>query len=116
MSTYREFAIQGILAAMQSVLIVCGCMMTVAMLKAMGYPERFTELPVKMLFIRNWGFLMILNPLAWVIVTIWLERNQAAWFSKRWTVGTGIAVFLCLGWYLIGSVGQAGSRIIQSVE
>jgi len=116
MNTYREFKIQGILAAMQSVLIVGGCMMTGTMLKAMGYPERFTELPIQMLFIRNWGFLMILVPLAWVIATIWLERNQAAWFTKRWTVGTGIAVLFCLGWYLIGSVGRAGTTIIQSVE
>jgi hypothetical protein len=114
MSRYSEFKIQGVFAAFQSLLIVGGCLFIGTILKAMGYPDRFTELPMNLAFIRNWGFLLIALPLSWVIVTIWLERCHYAWFSKRWTVATGVGLTVLLGWYLLVALMRAGSSLIQA--
>ena len=113
MNRYSEFKIQGIFAAFQSLLIVSGCLFVGTIIKAMGYPDRFTELPMKLAFIRNWGFLLITLPLSWVIVTIWLERSHYEWFSKRWTVATGVGLTFFLGWYLLGAAARAGTSLIQ---
>lgn len=82
-------------------------------LKVQGYPDTFTVLPLEIAFVRNWGFLLILIPLAWVIITIWLERHRAEWFSKRWTIASGIGVGVALGWYLLGTMARAGSSLIN---
>jgi hypothetical protein len=111
---YSEFKIQGVFAAFQSLLIVGGCLFIGTILKAMGYPERFTELSVNLAFIRNWGFLLIVLPLSWVMVTIWLERCHYEWFSKRWTVATGVGLTMLLGWYIFTNLLQAGSSVFQA--
>ena len=116
MSRYSQYKIQGIFAVFQSLLIVSGCLFIGTILKAMGYPDRFTELPMNLAFIRNWGFLLIALPLFWVIATIWLECCHYNWFSKRWTVATGLILTIILGWYLLSSLTQVGfSRIQTSV-
>ena len=93
-----------------------GCLFTGVILKARGYPDEFTELPLQLAFVRNWGFLLILIPLGWVALTIWLERTQASWFSKRWTLMTGIGLGIALGCYVFASMARAGSSIIQHME
>ena len=108
-----EYRIQGIFGALHSALIVGGCMMVATVLKVRGYPEKFTELSFQVAFVRNWGFLLILIPLAWVIITIWMERHRAAWFSKRWTIASGVGVGVALGWYLLGTMARAGSVLIN---
>ncbi|MFC7339580.1 hypothetical protein ACFQY0_20490 [Haloferula chungangensis] len=115
MTFSSEYRVQGILGLLQALLIVGGCLFTGVILKARGYPAEFSELPTQLAFVRNWGFLLILIPLGWVILTIWLERHQAAWFSKRWTVATGVGVGLALGWYVLASMARAGSSILQHV-
>ena len=110
-----EYRVQGIFGVLHSLLIVGGCLFTGVILKARGYPDDFTELPLQLAFVRNWGFLLILIPLSWAVLTIWLERSQASWFSKRWTVLTGIGVGIVLGWYVLASMARAGSSIIQHV-
>ncbi|MBB5352064.1 hypothetical protein HNR46_002305 [Haloferula luteola] len=115
MNFSAEYRIQGILGSLHAPLIVGGCLSTGAILKVRGYPDEFTELPLRLAFVRNWGFLLILIPLGWVVLTIWLERHQAIWFSKRWTVATGIAVGGMMGWYLLGTLVLAGSSIIQKL-
>ncbi len=113
MTRYSEFKIQGVFAAFQSLLIVSGCLFIGTILKAFGYPDRFTELPMNLAFIRNWGFLLISLPFSWVVVTIWLERTHGDWFSKRWTVVTGVGLTALLGWYLLAALGRAEGFIIR---
>lgn len=116
MKQHGEYRSQGILAALQSLVIVGGCLFTATILKFMGYPDRFSELPMQLAFVRNWGFLLILIPLIWVCSTIWFERHRSEWFSKRWTVATGIGLLLALGGYMLISMGRAGSSLIQTIE
>lgn len=108
-----EYRIQGVIGALLAGMIIAGSLMVGLVLKARGYPDEFTEIPLQLLFIRNWGFTMILIPLSWVILTIWLERNNIEWFSKRWTIFTGIGLGCIIFWYLFISIARAGSSLIQ---
>jgi hypothetical protein len=114
----REFVTQSVFAVLQSALIVGGSLTTAALMKARGYPDSNQFWHPWALFIRNWGFLLILIPGAWVVVTIWLERNRGSDFSTRWTVITGLIVFAGLGWLMTISVfyGSGAGRLIQSVK
>ena len=114
MKRYGEYTVQGILACLQSLVIIGGCLFTAVALKVRGYPDKFTELPLWLAFVRNWGFLLILIPLAWVCSTIWLERNRSDEFSKRWTIVTGIVVAVALGIFLFACISSAGSSLIKS--
>lgn len=111
-----EFKVQAVFAALQSGMIVAGSLLIAVILKARGYPDRFSELPPVLGFVRNWGFLLIVIPAVWAAVTIWLERHRPHLFSKSWTVATGVAVWLCLAWLLLAALLRAGSSLIQAVE
>ena len=70
-------------------------------MKIMGYDDAFSERWSPFLrIIRNWGFLLILIPMAWTILTVTLEQ-RAYWYSKRWTMGSGLLVLALLGWLLV---------------
>ncbi|MEM1082797.1 MAG: hypothetical protein AAGI48_01635 [Verrucomicrobiota bacterium] len=109
-----EFRTQAIIAALQCTLIIAGSMMVATMMKSMGYPEASYDSRPLLLFIRSWGFLLILIPLAWVLITIYLERRSSEGFTKRWTIASGVFLFILLLGFFMGAVGQAGSRLIQS--
>lgn len=103
MSSIREYTPQSVLASLQSVVVIAGSMFTGAALKLMGYPEARVHWPTASVFVRNWGLLLVLIPAAWVVGSIWLERNRADWFSKRWTIVSGVLVLFCLTYFLYGT-------------
>lgn len=107
-----EYRTQTILGLFQAGAIIFGCLLTGVILKARGYPDQFHDLPFLLLFIRNWGFLLISIPLAWAAATIWLERTDDC--SKRWTLASGLCLFALLVFFMIGIVGRAGSSLIST--
>ena len=96
MPIVREYAMQSIFAAAQSVVIVAGSMFTATVLKVRGFPEARSEWPMLAVFVREWGFTLMLIPAAWVLGTIWLERHRADWFTKRWTILSGVILVAAL--------------------
>ena len=111
MRDYNIYRIQTILGLFQAGIVVFGSLLTGVMLKAMGYPDRFQQIPFKLLFVRNWGFLLIAIPLAWAVGTIWMERNQP-WHTKRWTLASGLCLSAWLVFFIAKTVGRAGSTLI----
>lgn len=95
MPIVREYAMQSIFAAAQSVVIVAGSMMTAVALKIRGYPDGDRAWPALPVFIREWGLVLILLPAAWVLSTIWLERHRDE-FTKRWTILSGLFLLAAL--------------------
>jgi len=89
MPIVRDYAMQSIFAAAHSVVIVAGAMLTAATPRMRGGDGGG---PWLALFVRDWGFLLISIPAAWVIATLWLERHRADWFTKRWTILSGVLV------------------------
>jgi len=117
MTIVREYALQSIFAVLHSAVIVGGSMFTATIMKVRGYaPENAADWHWQLVFVRNWGFTLILIPAAWVIATLWLERHQAEWFSKRWTIVSGIVLLCGLAFFLARTTVRAGSSIISIKE
>jgi hypothetical protein len=117
-NSIHEFMTQSIFAVLQSALIIGGSLTTGVLMKARGFadPNQFGH--PWAVFVRNWAFLLILIPGAWVVATIWLERNRGSDFSTRWTVVTGLLVVVGLGGLMTFSVllGSGAGTLIQSVR
>ncbi len=114
----REFVIQSVFAVLHSALIIGGSITTAALMKARGYPDPNQFWHPWALFVRNWGFLLILISGVWVVGTIWLERNRSSDFSSRWTIVTGLLVFAGLVWLMTLSVllGSGAGKLIRSTQ
>lgn len=117
MPIVRDYALQSILAATQSAVIVGGSMFTATIMKVRGYDaETAANWHWQLVFVRNWGFTLILIPAAWVFATLWLERHREAWFSKRWTLVSGVVLLCGLFFFMARMTTRAGSSIISLKE
>ncbi len=114
MHSLNEYRMQTILTLLQAGAIVFGSFMVGVTLKTMGYPDRFQELPLLYLFVRNWGFMLIVIPLVWAGATIWMERHEN-WFTKRWTLVSGLALFVSIVFWMVIMAGRAGSTLISTM-
>jgi len=113
MHFYENHRLQTIFVALQALVIMAGSLVTGAAMKVMGYDDALGQDWSPFLrFIRNWGFLLILIPLAWTVLTISLEQ-RAYWYSKRWTFGSGLVVLLGLAWLLCYAVGRSFSTTMM---
>ncbi len=100
MPIVRDYAMQSIFAAAQSVVIVAGALLTAATPRMRGGPWLAV-------LVRDWGFLLLLIPAAWVLITLWLERHRSDWFTKRWTILSGILVLAALVLLMVQAFTQA---------
>jgi hypothetical protein len=117
MRTIEDYRLQTIWGLVQAGIIIFGCILTGLTLHIMGYSPGIHKLPFLLSVIRNWGFILIGIPLAWVIGTIWMEIHQA-WFTRLWTILSGAILAACLALFLFLMVGRAaGIRgIVVSIK
>lgn len=104
MNRWQEYRIQSVFVALHATLIVGGWLATATMMRAAGYPDENLVWRPLSLFVRNWGFVLILLPGIWAAGSIWLENHRAELFSKRWTIVSGVALFAALAWILLAAV------------
>ena len=114
----REHTIQTVFAVLGSTLIVGGSLMTAKLMKARGFPDPDQFWHPFALFVRNWGFFLILIPGAWVAWSIWLEDNPRIHFTRRWTLVTGMLLLAGLAWLMFVAVilGSGAGRLVQAVQ
>lgn len=114
----REHSIQATFAALDSALIIGGSLLTAALMKARGFPDPNQFWHPFALFVREWGFLLILIPGLWVGASVWLESHPRIDFTSRWTIFTGVLVFAGLVWLMLVAVmlGSGAGTIIQAAE
>jgi cell division protein FtsW (lipid II flippase) len=115
MDRLREYAVQTAVAALQCAIIQVGTIVSTVLLRSAGYPDDSRNWPALPAWIREWGPLAFAVPAAWVIATILLERHRSEWFTKRWTLVSGLLVALLLvltyltaslqGWRLLPHAG-----------
>lgn len=96
MDSFREYAVQAAIAALQCAVIQVGTLVSTLLLRSAGFPDPAVDWPWLAVFIREWGPLAFAIPGAWVIATILLERRDAGAFTKRWTVVSGLLLTLLL--------------------
>jgi len=114
MNFIDQYRTQTVFSLLQAAVIIGGSLMVGTMLKATGKADHFENLPFILRFVRNWGFLLCVIPLAWVSVTVRLERQGH--FNHRWTVASGFAVLGALAFYMCGLVIRAGISPISLAE
>jgi hypothetical protein len=112
----HEYKAQIILGSLQSLITLFGSLLVGIFLKIRGYDPAVHELSLRFSLIRNYGFLLILIPFAWVCFTIYCERSHSNRFTKRTTIITGIALLAVICFYCLVSVIQAiiAARIIPN--
>ena len=110
----QEYGAQTVLASIQTVIVIGGTLTTAALLKAAGYPDARPLWPTLPVFIRDWGFVLLLVPAIWVICTVALERSLVDSSTKRTTIASGVAVILALLYVLTGSAVSTMSGTILS--
>jgi hypothetical protein len=102
---------QTILALFQVGTILVGSIGIGAILKAMGFSD-IQEMSWLVIFVRNWGFILVLIPVVWVLMTIWMELHQS-WYSKRLTLVSGLLLLGSLVWFFILVAARASSVLIR---
>ena len=106
MNLWNKYRVQSIFILLQTAVILGGSLLTRVFLKSNGYPDAdfpFRPLPV---FIRDWGLLLLIAPICWTLLSLWLEQNRG-WFSNRWTIVSGFLLLIGLTLLLISSVANA---------
>jgi hypothetical protein len=89
------------LAVLQVVAVVLGVFMM--RLAFMGFEDSVLNqaryrLP---LLVRNHGYFLLTVPLLWTGLVLWLEnRPGAGWWSRRWTVASGLLLLAALACFL----------------
>ncbi len=84
------------IALFQVFAVILGVFMTRAAFMWAGYPESNLDWNGLSLLIRNLGFLLLLIPLVWTIAATYCERYSIGWWSRRWTIVSGMVVLAAL--------------------
>ena len=97
MHFYENHRIQTIFVLLQAGVIMGGSMLAGGIMKAMGYEDGLGfRIPLVSHFVRDWGFILLVIPLGWTLLTIAMEQ-RTDWHTKRWTVGSGLVILMALG-------------------
>jgi magnesium-transporting ATPase (P-type) len=91
------------IALLQFFTVIVGVFMTRAAFMMLGYPESNLDWNGLALLLRNYGFILLLIPVAWTITVTYLENCSVGWWSRRWTLATGILIMAALAILLLWS-------------
>jgi hypothetical protein len=89
------------LALFQVILVILGVIMTRAMFMGTGYPDGDLAWNGVALLIRNHGYLLLLVPVAWTAATMYYENYGTGFWSRRWTVASGVALLVGLAFFFL---------------
>ena len=111
-----EHRAQSVIAAFQCLTVLSGTVAVAMMLKAVGYPDARDSWPGLVVFIRDWGLVLLTVPSVWVLVTVYFERMGHGDRQRRWVVVSGLLVLLALFFfYLVACARLFISPISHSV-
>ena len=111
MSLVEQHRTQTILGLIHVGIILFGSIGVGVILKAMGYSDGQEMAPL-VGFVRNWGFILILIPVFWVLATIWMELHHS-WHSKRVTLVSGVLLLAGLIWFFVLMAARASSVLVH---
>ena len=91
------------IALFQVFAVILGVFMTRAAFMGAGYPDALLDWNSMALLIRNQGFILLLVPVMWTIAATYCEHYSIGWWSRRWTIITGMLVLGALTILLVWS-------------
>jgi hypothetical protein len=84
------------LALFQVLAVILGVFMTRVAFMGCGYPDSNLDWDALALLVRNYGYVLLLAPVAWTSTVVYLENYGTGRWSKRLTVCTGILLLAAL--------------------
>jgi len=54
-----------------------------------------------LLAVRSAGMLLLLLPAFWAVLTVRLERSETGWWSRAWTLASGVVLAMGLAWFFV---------------
>lgn len=99
---FPEHRFYSVLAALQVGMIMIGTF-AVRFATMENLREIYEPAPVFAMWIRDWGYLFLLVPATWVILSIRAARNEDADGKAGYRIGAGLVVTLLVGflfWWL----------------
>ena len=89
------------LAVFQMMVVILGVFMTRAMFMGSGYPEAAVDWNDVAMLVRNHGYVLLLVPAGWAAATMYFENYGTGFWSRRWTLGSGLALLVGLGFLFL---------------
>ncbi len=105
-----------IIALLQVVAIIGGVFLTRGVFMVHDYPNSAVDFGTVPTLVRNFGFLLLLLPLAWTVVSMWLEQRCEGGWTRRWTILSGILILGLLAWLLYYSFSTPGTRRVGPIQ
>jgi hypothetical protein len=100
-----EHRAQVYLVSIQSLVVIAGCMVVTATIKMLDEGILASSQWGKVLLaVRSAGILLLLLPALWAILTVRLERSETGWWSRAWTLASGVALAVGLAWFFVECV------------
>jgi hypothetical protein len=87
------------LAVFQMMVVILGVFMTRAMFMGAGYPEVPLDWNDVAMLVRNHGYVLV--PVAWAAAALYFENYGTGFWSRRWTLGSGLALLVGLGFLFL---------------
>ncbi|MFC7339662.1 hypothetical protein ACFQY0_20930 [Haloferula chungangensis] len=104
------------IARLQVVAIIGGVFLTRAVFMVYGYPNNGVDFGTVPTLIRNFGFLLLAVPVLWTILSVWLEERPEGFWTRRWTIITGVVILGILASLLYYSFSYPGSRRVGPIQ
>lgn len=84
------------LALFQVSTVILGVFMTRLSFMSNGYPTENLDWNAIPLFIRSYGFFLLVVPVIWTSLAVCLENSPVGRWSRRWTVASGLLLLFAL--------------------
>ena len=100
-----QHRIQTIMVALHVMIIIVG-MCILSALEDLLKDCEGARWPGMVRAISRGGLGMLLIPVAWAGLTIYLERMDTGWYRRSWTLLSGITIWLGLAWLFLACIGE----------
>jgi hypothetical protein len=97
----HELHVSARLALFQILAVILGVVMTRVAFLGHGYPDSNLDWDTWALLVRNHGFFLLLIPMLWICITLYLENYGTGRWSRRWTICTGILLLAALAFLFL---------------
>jgi hypothetical protein len=110
-----EYRPQTYICAVQTLVVIAGTLILGAVVKGLDDMLTPDVVPDPLRYLRplgRYGWILVLVPIAWVVLTIWGERSDLWWATNAFTVGSGLIILLGIV-ALFGWAGLSASSIVS---
>lgn len=99
----QDLHVAARIALLQVFTVILGVFLTRGVFARLGYPNEDLDWNTTALLVRDYGYFLLLVPAIWTTVSIYLENSLISFWSRRWTLASGLVFLLFLAAILLWS-------------